>query len=390
MMSAAPNSLDEGFDWLTMTKDLLRRYAPDEDTAGWWDVDVPDTSLRLVAVPSQSPADLAPFYVPLMPAFRAWFTRPDARPRSSLAESRRQLATHMPELISIWEELRPALAADDDVLAAFLTMWNPPSITHNCSSVVIPGDDPLLARNYDYDPSLIDGIVIDSNWLGRRVLGTADQVWGLLDGVNDSGLAVGFTFGGRPEVAEGFGIPLVIRYLLQTCEDVSGAISTLRRLPIHVSYNISMVDASGDFATVYVGPHGKPMVTRELVTTNHQERVHWPEHAAKFTSVERAERLTSVISQGSDAEGVVGAMLQDPVRVSRYREGFGTIYTAVYCPLHRDLSYRWPEESWHLELGRVQGEQREIRLAEGATTRWDAWQHWVERGRTSDAAGRID
>lgn len=33
---------------------------------------------------------------------------------------------------------------------------------------------------------------------------------GLLEGLNDAGLAVSLTFGGRPEVGEGLGIPLVI------------------------------------------------------------------------------------------------------------------------------------------------------------------------------------
>lgn len=375
---SSSDDVRETTDWLARTQDLLRQYAPDLSTAGWWETTAPSTSLSLRAIHSQTPSDVISIYQPLMPAFRAWFSRPDARPRASLARSSLELDAHMPELSNLWAELRGALAGDDDLLATFLTCWDPPAITHNCSSVIIPGKDPMLARNYDYDPSLIDGVVIDSSWLGRRVLGTADQVWGLLDGVNDAGLAVGFTYGGRPEVGEGFGIPLVIRYLLQTCDDVCGAINTLQRLPIHVSYNISVVDASGDHATVFVRPTGKPMVTRDLVTTNHQEHVHWPEHAARFTSVERADRLTNVVQAGANAETVVEAMLQDPVRVSRFGEGFGTIYTAVYRPTSRAVSYRWPELSWSLNLGQVADEDREIQLAEGVTTRWDAWQRWVQ------------
>ena len=48
----------------------------------------------------------------------------------------------------------------------------------------------------------------------------SDCLWGLLDGVNDAGLAVSLTFGGRRVLGDGFGIPIVIRYLLETCETV--------------------------------------------------------------------------------------------------------------------------------------------------------------------------
>jgi predicted choloylglycine hydrolase len=56
-----------------------------------------------------------------------------------------------------------------------------------------------------------------------------DCLWGPLDGVNDTGLAVSLAFGGRPQVAAGFGIPLVIRYVLETCGSTEEATRTLRR-----------------------------------------------------------------------------------------------------------------------------------------------------------------
>ena len=59
----------------------------------------------------------------------------------------------------------------------------------------------------------------------------SDCLWGLLDGMNDAGLAVSLTFGGRRALGDGFGIPLVVRYLLETCDDVAEARETLARLP---------------------------------------------------------------------------------------------------------------------------------------------------------------
>jgi predicted choloylglycine hydrolase len=38
--------------------------------------------------------------------------------------------------------------------------------------------------------------------------------------INGAGLTVSLTFGGRPEVGEGFGIPLGIPYVLEVCRTV--------------------------------------------------------------------------------------------------------------------------------------------------------------------------
>ena len=48
-------------------------------------------------------------------------------------------------------------------------------------------------------------MVLRSGWQGRQVMGTSDGLWGLVDGVNDAGLSISLTFGGRRVVGEGFG-----------------------------------------------------------------------------------------------------------------------------------------------------------------------------------------
>jgi predicted choloylglycine hydrolase len=52
--------------------------------------------------------------------------------------------------------------------------------------------------NYDYGLDLFERVVYSSAFTGRRVLGTSDCLWGLLDGMNDAGLGVSLAFGGRP------------------------------------------------------------------------------------------------------------------------------------------------------------------------------------------------
>ncbi len=108
----------------------------------------------------------------------------------------------------------------------------------------------MLIRNYDYPPSLCDALALRTHWSGRTVLGMADCGWGLMDGMNEDGLAIAISFGGRRAVGHGFGIGLVVRYLLQVCTTTSQAVERLTRLPVQMSYNVAIIDAQGDHRIV--------------------------------------------------------------------------------------------------------------------------------------------
>ena len=54
---------------------------------------------------------------------------------------------------------------------------------------VWPGEEPLLVRNYDYDAQLVDGVILLTGWSKWRVIGSTDCLIGLVDGMNDAGLA---------------------------------------------------------------------------------------------------------------------------------------------------------------------------------------------------------
>ncbi len=49
------------------------------------------------------------------------------------------------------------------------------------------------------------------------------MLWGLLDGMNDAGLAISLTRGGRSVYGRGFAILILVRYLLKTCDTVDAA-----------------------------------------------------------------------------------------------------------------------------------------------------------------------
>lgn len=190
----------------------------------------------------------------MWPAYRSWYLKEGESARPDLATCRRMLADSMPELVPTFERL-VALAGGDPLAARFLSMYRPPGFVVGCSQAAFTGDGgPALIRNYDYPASRLERIVYSTSWTGRRVMGMRDCLWGLLDGINDAGLAASLTFGGRPKVGDGFGIPLVIRYLLEVCENVTEACAVLERVPVHAAQNVTVLDRSGDLATVRVGP----------------------------------------------------------------------------------------------------------------------------------------
>jgi predicted choloylglycine hydrolase len=293
------------------------------------------------------------------PAFRRWYLSDGDAARPTYALARRMLAEHMPELVPAWEAM-VALTDGSDVAARMLTLYSPPPLLRGCSQAVFADPDPVLVRNYDYDPGLFEG-VIAATGLQRRVIGMSDCLWGLLDGINDAGLTVALAFGGRPQVGEGFGVPLVVRYLLEVCETTGEALEVLARLPVQVSYNMTIADRHGAAATSCIAPDRTPVLRAGTAATNHPPQVEWPAHAAATRSVERERRLHELLAS---ADGdVVGAFLEPPLYTRDYAGGFGTLYTAAYRPADGAVEYRWPSAGWRQSLDAFEEGARTVVLA---------------------------
>jgi predicted choloylglycine hydrolase len=252
----------------------------------------------------------------------------------------------MPELVPVWERL-VELAGGDEVTARLLTLWDPPRFLPGCSQATLGGRTPLLVRNYDYGLDLFERVVYSSAFTGRRVLGTGDCLWGLLDGMNDTGLAVSLAFGGRPGSGPGFGIPLVVRYLLEVAASIDDVRRALRRVPVNMSYNLTVVDGSGESLTAFVAPDSVPEFSSARVATNHRGTVpEYPERARSLRSVERQRLLLSLLNSDPDIAGLTSAFLRPPLRSTEYGRAFGTLYTAVYRPNDGVVDYLWPHDSW--------------------------------------------
>jgi len=250
----------------------------------------------------------------------------------------------MPELKSIYETL-VELAGGGDLAARFLTIWCPPAYMTGCTQATWPGPSVKLIRNYDYHPKWCEGTLLYSDWC-KPVIAMTDSMWGVLDGINIDGLAASLAFGGRKVVGEGFGITLVLRYLLETCSSTGQAIETLKEIPVHMAYNVQILDAHGASAVVYLNPDREAVISTALVSTNHQEYVEWPDYAQFSQTVERQQFLEKRLADPAERElGFISHFLQPPIFQNQFEIGFGTLYTVVYDPSQGKMSVIWPHHA---------------------------------------------
>lgn len=280
------------------------------------------------------------------PSYRRWFLSEGAAARADLPTCREKLARHMPELEPLWEELVRVAGGGDEV-ARMLSLVNPPPYITGCSQAVWSRESPFLVRNYDYHPDKCEGTFTMTCWTGTRVIASSDCLWGVLDGMNEHGLSVALSFGGRKVVGDGFGIPLILRYVLETCSRTGQAVDALVRIPSHMAYNISLLDASGEHFVVSVAPGRPPLVVATPIATNHQNTPEWSHYEQFSRSEEREKHLAWLLADPAmDGKTLTDAFLEPPLYNVAYSRGFGTLYTARYEPGTRRATYLWPGETW--------------------------------------------
>jgi predicted choloylglycine hydrolase len=265
-----------------------------------------------------------------------------ARTAPSPPECRDALRTHMPELLPAYERAC-ALVGDDALAQAIISHYRPAAEASGCSQAVWTGPGgPALIRNYDFPLDTVSDRCEATRWFGNEVICKAQRPWGgCLDGMNQDGLAASITFGGSPARGRGFSIILMLRYVLETCLRVDEAVAALCRIPVALSHNVTLLDASAAHATVFLGPDRAPAVSAQALCTNHQERVVSPEHAGRSRTVERFDALAALLSEsGMTLDRLIARFLEPPLYSRRC--AFPTVYTAVYRPTEGRVDYLWP------------------------------------------------
>jgi predicted choloylglycine hydrolase len=294
------------------------------------------------------------------PAYRRWFLRDGEQERSSYAGCLRALRTHVPELVPAYEGL-VELVGGGDLEARFLSLWDPPPFLAACSLAAWTRDgNPSLLRSYDYAPALCETTLLTTTIATRRTMAMSDCLWGALDGVNEDGLAVALAFGGRRQVGRGFAVTLLLRYMLEQCADVQQALEAVAAVPVNLSYNIALVDASGQAALVRVAPDRAPIVEHGGVCAgNRQGATEWPEHAA-MTGTERREAVLAdaLADPTMTVDRLEQVFLSEPVQRDPAEHTWGTVYTARYDTRERSVRLLWPDDVWAVRMADAENGQR--------------------------------
>lgn len=123
-----------------------------------------------------------------------------------------------------------------------------------------------------------------------------------------------------------------------------------------MSQNVTLLDSTEDYATVFLGPDREPGVSRLPVCTNHQDTAASMTSASKSGTIERQESALKMLRDSSTTlASLTESFLQAPLY--RYGENSPTVYTAVYRPADLQVDYLWPGKRWTQRIGQfVQGE----------------------------------
>lgn len=292
------------------------------------------------------------------PYYRAWLSARAIKEPSPLA-CLEALQQYMPQLVQTYKQLL-ALSGGGDLEACFLSHWEPPQYLSGCSIAAKSSHGMVrLVRNYDLSPELNEGLLLKSRWQ-RPVMGMVEFLWGLSDGMNKAGLCAAIAYGGRCDTGVGFGVTLIVRYILEICSTVEEALTVLRRVPSHMAYNVTLADRFGATASVELQPGGGLRHVWPAIATNHQNG---PEQVVAHRFAETHNRrayLQSLLADDPRPDSIVKAFLLPPLFQRRYAEGFGTLFTAEYDPCNARVTMHWQTDKWTQSFDDFQERHAEV------------------------------
>ncbi len=116
-------------------------------------------------------------------------------------------------------------------------------------------------------------------------------------------------------------------------QNTEEAVAILKRVPVHMTYNVTLLDRNGDWRTVFVSPDRETEVVKRHAVTNYQHQIEWPQHATATLSYERLNFLEQVLTHSTHSSQVVQGLLTKPLYQDAWLRGYGTLYTAIYRPV---------------------------------------------------------
>ncbi|WP_312352754.1 C45 family peptidase [Aminipila sp.] len=174
-----------------------------------------------------------------------------------------------PEILEEIKGIADGQEMEFELLAAFILGMYSFTIDNHCTCIALRTSENhmIFGRNSDFLVELESKYGsycydLDNSY---RFIGNSTAFVEMEDGINEHGLAVGFTFIYSREKKLGLNAGIIVRYLLEKCRTVEECIKALEAMTIGSAQTLTIADPSGDMAVVECNAH-------ELVTIRPKER----------------------------------------------------------------------------------------------------------------------
>ncbi len=171
----------------------------------------------------------------------------------------------------------------------------------------------IFCRNYDWDKWVAEFSVLWKSYPEEALasISGTDLFVGRYGGLNESGLAIAVTaIRGYTEDAAGVALHYVVRWILDTCRNVSEATSFLRRVPHFRGNNYLLADSTDAITYVEATPKRVMVVDKTeagfAVVTNHfrsqETMIYENKELRSITSVPRLNLIKNWFNSQSNTE----------------------------------------------------------------------------------------
>ncbi|WP_042455033.1 C45 family autoproteolytic acyltransferase/hydolase [Neobacillus dielmonensis] len=201
-------------------------------------------------------------------------------------------------------------------------------------SIYVGGN--YLIRNYDYHPKTYDGrfTLFQPNDGGYAIIGPSQKVTGRMDGLNEKGLALGYTFMNRKRPGDGFVCNMIGRLALELCATAEEAVDLLKEIPHRHSFSYTFFDKKCQTPYIVETSPRRVEVRRGNSCTNHfhiltEENRHHLDDSLKRQGIMERNQIHDI--SGIEAFRLLNKSDQG-VFSKLYRSWAGTIHTSAYFP----------------------------------------------------------
>ncbi len=240
----------------------------------------------------------------------------------------------------VWEELLGFRETLDWEIEQIIQEFSGFRVNIDLSGCSIMSGDRYLIRNYDYHPKTYDGriVVYQPTDGGYSTFGVSHKITGRSDGLNEKGLAMGYTFINRKRPGDGFLCYMIGRLILEQCSSAEEAVDLLKDIPHRGSFSYFLYDQVAQTPYLVETSPRKIEVRRDHACTNHfqsliKENRYIIEDSEKRLSIMKAKQTHGL--EASEAFKLLNDT-DKGVFSKLYGSWAGTIHTSAYFP--NDLS----------------------------------------------------